>query len=133
MSEFPVKVEDISQVKKKMSFEKLAKIASYEGSGAVILGRGYSGYGIEPLDFMTGTGNGGTGYSFTAQTVGLGVDMETGKIDVNDVTAIQLYIAQNQSFTDKQKEAADVNKDGKISVLDVTRVQQYIARSFDEF
>lgn len=56
-----------------------------------------------------------------------------GKIDVNDVTAIQLYIAQNQSFTDKQKEAADVNKDGKISVLDVTRVQQYIARYFDEF
>jgi 4-hydroxybenzoyl-CoA reductase alpha subunit len=71
---------------KKMSFEKLAKIASYEGSGAVILGRGYSGYGIEPLDFMTGTGNGGTGYSFTAQTVGLGVDMETGKIDVTDFT-----------------------------------------------
>jgi 4-hydroxybenzoyl-CoA reductase subunit alpha len=71
---------------KKMSFEKLAKIASYEGSGAVILGRGYSGYGIEPLDFMTGTGNGGTGYSFTAQTVGLGVDMETGKTDVTDFT-----------------------------------------------
>jgi 4-hydroxybenzoyl-CoA reductase alpha subunit len=71
---------------KKMSFEKLAKIASYEGSGAVILGRGYSGYGIEPLDFMTGRGNGGTGYSFTAQTVGLGVDMETGKIDVTDFT-----------------------------------------------
>jgi 4-hydroxybenzoyl-CoA reductase subunit alpha len=71
---------------KKMSFEKLAKIASYEGSGAVILGRGYSGYGIEPLDFMTGTGNGGTGYSFTAQTVGLGVDIETGKIDVTDFT-----------------------------------------------
>lgn len=73
---------------KKMSFEKLAKIASYEGSGAVILGRGYSGYGIEPLDFMTGTGNGGTGYSFTAQTVGLGVDMETGKIDVTDFTIV---------------------------------------------
>lgn len=73
---------------KKMFFEKLAKIASYEGSGAVILGRGYSGYGIEPLDFMTGTGNGGTGYSFTAQTVGLGVDMETGKIDVNDFTIV---------------------------------------------
>ena len=42
--------------------------------------------------------------------------------DVNDVTAIQLYIAQNQSFTDKQKEAADVNKDGKISVLDLSLI-----------
>ena len=71
---------------KKMSFEKLAKIASYEGSGAVILGRGYSGYGVEPLDFMTGTGNGGTSYSFTAQTTRVGVDMETGKVKVTDFT-----------------------------------------------
>lgn len=71
---------------KKMSFEKVAKIASYEGSGAVILGRGYSGYGVEPLDFMTGTGNGGTSYSFTAQTTRVGVDMETGKVKVTDFT-----------------------------------------------
>ncbi len=69
-----------------MPFTKLARIASYEGPGAVIIGRGYSVYGIEPLDFNTGTGNGGVSYSFTAQTVGLGVDMETGKIDVNDFT-----------------------------------------------
>jgi 4-hydroxybenzoyl-CoA reductase subunit alpha len=69
---------------RRMSFEKLAKIASYEGSGAVILGTGYSSYGTEELDFDTGTGNGGTSYSFTAQTVRLGVDMETGKIDVTD-------------------------------------------------
>ena len=69
---------------KKMTFEKLAKIASYEGSGAVILGKGYSSYGIEELDFDTGTGNGGTSYSFTAQSVRLGVDMETGKVDVTD-------------------------------------------------
>ena len=69
---------------KRMSFDKLAKIASYEGCGAVILGRGYSSYGIEELDFTTGTGNGGTSYSFTAQTARVGVDMETGKIDVTD-------------------------------------------------
>ncbi len=73
-----------SEPDKRMSFEKLVKIACYEGSGAVILGRGYSGYGIEPLDFNTGTGNGGTSYSFTAQTVRLGVDLETGKVDVTD-------------------------------------------------
>jgi CO/xanthine dehydrogenase Mo-binding subunit len=69
-----------------MSFEKLAKIACYEGSGAVILGRGHSAYGLEAIDFNTGTGNGGTSYSFTAQTVRLRVDMETGKIDVTDFT-----------------------------------------------
>lgn len=71
---------------KRMSFEKLAKIASYEGAGAVILGTGYSSYGVEELDFSTGTGNGGTSFSFTTQTTRLGVDMETGKIDVTDFT-----------------------------------------------
>jgi 4-hydroxybenzoyl-CoA reductase subunit alpha len=67
-------------------FDKLAKMACYGGSGAVIIGRGYSSYGLEPLDFNTGYGNGGTSYSFTAQTVRLGVDMETGKTDVTDFT-----------------------------------------------
>ncbi len=71
---------------KKMPFERLAKIACYEGSGAVIIGRGYSSYGIEPLDFKTGYGNGGTSYSFTAQTVRVRVDLETGKTDVLDFT-----------------------------------------------
>ncbi len=71
---------------KRIPFDRLAKIACYEGSGAVIIGRGYSGYGIEPMDFNTGYGNGGTSYSFTAQTVRLGVDMETGKTDVSDFT-----------------------------------------------
>ena len=71
---------------KRIPFEKLAKMACYEGSGAVIIGRGYSGYGIEPMDFNTGHGNGGTSYSFTAQTVRLGVDMETGKTEVSDFT-----------------------------------------------
>jgi 4-hydroxybenzoyl-CoA reductase subunit alpha len=71
---------------KRLPFEKLAKMACYEGSGAVIIGRGYSSYGIEPLDFNTGSGNGGTSYSFTAQTVGLAVDLETGKTDVRDFT-----------------------------------------------
>ncbi len=71
---------------KKMSFNKLAKIACYEGSGAVIIGSGYSGYGIEELDFNDGRGNGGISYSFTAQTGKLGVDMETGKVSVSDFT-----------------------------------------------
>jgi len=71
---------------KKMSFEKLAKIACYEGSGAVILGRGHSDYGLDPLDFVTGTGNGGTSYSFTSMAARLGVDTETGKINVTNFT-----------------------------------------------
>ncbi len=71
---------------KRISFEKLAKIACYGGSGAVIIGTGYSSYGLEPLDFTTGRGNGGTSYSFTVQTARLGVDLETGKVHVTDFT-----------------------------------------------
>ena len=50
-----------------------------------------------------------------------------GIVDVNDVTAIQLYLTENISFTDAQKLAADTNQDGKISVLDVTRTQEMVA------
>jgi 4-hydroxybenzoyl-CoA reductase alpha subunit len=69
---------------KTMPFSRLARIACYSGSGAVIIGKGYSGYGLEPLDFNTGIGNGGTSYSFTAQLAKVGVDMETGKVQVTD-------------------------------------------------
>jgi 4-hydroxybenzoyl-CoA reductase subunit alpha len=61
-----------------MSFENLAKSASYSGSGAVILGKGYSQYGIDPLDFDRGEGNAGTAYSFTSQLSEVDVDLETG-------------------------------------------------------
>jgi len=75
-----------SDPEKRMPFSKLARIACYSGTGAVILGSGYSSYGIGPLDLTSGTGNGGTSYSFTAQTTRVGVDMETGKITVTDFT-----------------------------------------------
>ncbi len=89
-----VKLEDIeikegivsvkADSKKSMPFSRLARIACYSGSGAVIIGNGYSGYGLEPLDFNTGIGNGGTSYSFTAQLAKVGVDMETGQVKVTD-------------------------------------------------
>ena len=71
---------------KRMPFSRLARIACYSGTGAVILGTGYSSYGVEPLDLTSGIGNGGTSYSFTAQTAKVGVDSETGKIIVTDFT-----------------------------------------------
>jgi 4-hydroxybenzoyl-CoA reductase alpha subunit len=78
------KVFVISDPEKSMPFYRLARIACYSGTGAVILGTGYSSYGVEPLDLDRGIGNGGTSYSFTAQTAMVGVDMETGKITVTD-------------------------------------------------
>ena len=71
---------------KKMPFSKLARLACYSGTGAVIMGTGYSSYGVGPLDLATGIGNGGTSYSFTAHTARVGVDMETGKIITTDFT-----------------------------------------------
>lgn len=73
-----------TDAEKSMPFSKLARIASYSGSGAVIIGKGYSGYGLAPLDFDTGVGDGGTSYSFTSQLARVGVDMETGKVIVTD-------------------------------------------------
>ncbi len=68
-----------------MPFRKLAQIACYSGSGAVILGRGYSQYGIEVLDFDKGLGNSGTSYSFTSQLTAVDVDMETGFVKCTDM------------------------------------------------
>ena len=73
-----------SNPSRQISFEQLAKIASYSGSGAVIIGKGYSSYGLEPLDFNAGTGNAGTSFSFTAQATRAGVDLETGHLTVTD-------------------------------------------------
>jgi len=75
-----------SDSSKKMPFIQLARIACYSGTGAVIMGTGYSSYGIEHLDLAHGIGNGGTSYSFTAHTARVGVDTETGKITVSDFT-----------------------------------------------
>jgi len=73
-----------SDRQKSMPFSRLARIACYSGTGAVILGTGYSSYGLEPLDLTTGIGNGGTSYSFTSQSARVGIDMETGKITITD-------------------------------------------------
>lgn len=71
---------------KSMPFSRLARIACYSGAGAVIIGSGYSSYGLEPIDLTNGIGNGGTSYSFTAQSAKVGIDVETGKITVTDFT-----------------------------------------------
>lgn len=68
-----------------MPFQKLAQIACYSGAGAVIVGKGYSEYGIEPLDFDRGEGNSGTAYSFTSHLSEVDVDLETGFVKCTDM------------------------------------------------
>ena len=68
-----------------MPFDKLAKTASYSGSGAVIIGRGYSDYGIDVLDFDKGSGMPGTSFSFTSQLTDVDVDLETGFVKCKEM------------------------------------------------
>ena len=68
-----------------MPFDKLAKTACYSGSGAVILGRGYSDYGIDVLDFDKGSGMPGTSFSFTSQLTDVDVDLETGFVKCKEM------------------------------------------------
>ena len=50
-----------------------------------------------------------------------------GKIDIDDVTETQKYVANMLSFTEEQQKVADVTNDGKINIDDVTTLQKYIA------
>lgn len=50
-----------------------------------------------------------------------------GKIDVNDVTLLQRYIAGESVLTDDAVKSADFYKDRIIDVLDVTAIQTFIA------
>jgi CO/xanthine dehydrogenase Mo-binding subunit len=71
---------------KRMPFKALARIANLAGGGAVIMGRGYSTFALSMPDFDSGTGNPGEAYSFTAQSTGVEVDMETGQTWCRDMT-----------------------------------------------
>ena len=46
-----------------------------------------------------------------------------GALTINDVTKLQRYLAEFESFNDKQMKAADVNNDGEVSVKDITAMQ----------
>ena len=50
-----------------------------------------------------------------------------GKIDINDVTLLQRYIAGESVLTDDAVKVADFNKDRIIDVIDVTAIQTFIA------
>ena len=51
-----------------------------------------------------------------------------GKVNINDVTAIQRHCAQLETLTaKKQTLAADVDGNGTISIDDATFIQEYLA------
>lgn len=50
-----------------------------------------------------------------------------GKITVDDVTLLQLFVSGDKTIDSSAKIRADVNKDGVIDVLDCTDIQLYVA------
>ena len=50
-----------------------------------------------------------------------------GKVDVQDVTAMQRIIAEMNVPDERTIKAADIDKDGTVSVSDATLLQRYLA------
>lgn len=50
-----------------------------------------------------------------------------GEINVDDVTLIQMAIAEMRTIDEANFEAADVDHDGAITIIDATTIQKYIA------
>lgn len=61
-----------------------------------------------------------------AESVLIGDTNQDGKITINDVTGIQLYINEMITFNQKQKLAADVDEDGSVDIRDATYIMMYI-------
>lgn len=56
-----------------------------------------------------------------------------GKVDINDATLVQKYLARMTDLSQKSLDAADTNKDGNVSINDVTLIQKYVAKLIPEF
>lgn len=54
-----------------------------------------------------------------------------GKVDISDVTYIQMYLAKLAEIGNRDLATADVNKDGKVDISDVTLIQMHIAKILD--
>ena len=50
-----------------------------------------------------------------------------GKIDINDVTLLQKYLAYMVKLTEIQRFYADVNNDNAVNIIDATIIQRRIA------
>ena len=50
-----------------------------------------------------------------------------GRVDIDDATAIQKYLAKLVTFGSGQLSAADVNCDGTVNILDATAIQRIVA------
>ena len=91
-------------------------------------------YGYEGSKAQTYVGNKAFAGRITFKALGAKGDVEIdGDINVLDVTAVQMKLAELSDFTDKQTAAADVDGDGEITINDATMIQMLIAEMIDGF
>lgn len=65
---------------------------------------------------------------FTARHIHKSGDINgDGSVTISDVTAIQRYLAEMQSFYEEERMVADTNADGVIDISDATYLQMYLA------
>ena len=50
-----------------------------------------------------------------------------GTVNIDDVTAIQKYLAELETLSEEQPALADTNGDGAIDISDATHLQMYLA------
>ena len=50
-----------------------------------------------------------------------------GKINILDVTLVQRFVGELETFTERQIAAADVDGDGEVTISDATYMQEYLA------
>lgn len=61
-------------------------------------------------------------------TVILGDTDGNGKVDINDATTLQRYLAEYEMTESFKIGAADTNEDGEITIVDVTFIQKWLAQ-----
>ena len=61
-------------------------------------------------------------------TVILGDTDGNGKVDINDATTLQRYLAEYEMTESFKIGAADTNEDGEITIVDVTFIQEWLAQ-----
>ena len=54
-----------------------------------------------------------------------------GKVDIMDVTIVQMHIAQIITLEGDRLIAADANGDGAVNITDATHIQKFIAQLID--
>lgn len=67
-------------------------------------------------------------YFMSGNVVSAAAPDEKGRVDVNDVTALQQYLSEHVTFDNLQKFYADINSDSKIDVRDVTTLQNVLTK-----